>query len=218
MKVYIDGLVSYPEPKLTAKDNDSIMSYNLLIYFTSLCEFLFSTVHKGSIFCQAKSILGQNLLVLKKNNVQGYFMEIGYKNFSVCEMEFFHRLTCIYAACKISLEFDVIVYAPYRSTLRETARSELALAALRNSNAFHKVINFYSYLKSIFSRQNSMHTMSELSKSANTIDSWVKKYESPSQKVLNHTNRKLMSCCGLDYHDKDKKREKKSKHKSKKNL
>lgn len=93
---------------------------------------------------------------------------------------------------------------------------QLALAALRNSNALHKVVDFdrylfccmflcdpnfflvllhsaysltqinvsaemftltvtlnCSYLRSIFSRQNSMHTMSELIESFNAIDSWV---------------------------------------------
>ncbi|KAL2950301.1 hypothetical protein AAZX31_20G220900 [Glycine max] len=156
-------------------------------------------------------------------------------------------LTCIYAACKIeenhvsaeelgkgisqdhqmilnnemivyqSLEFDLIVYAPYRSvegfindmeeffnagdnqlemlkTLQETARFEvdkmmltdapllfppgqLALAALGNSNALHRVIDFDSYLRGIFSRENSMHTMSELSESLDAIDSWVIKIQ-----------------------------------------
>ncbi|XP_057424261.1 cyclin-H1-1 isoform X2 [Lotus japonicus] len=195
-------------------------------------------------------------------------------------------LTCIYAACKIeenhvsaeelgkgisqdhqmilnnemivyqSLEFDLIVYAPYRSvegfmndmeefcnagdaqlqmlkTLQDTAKLEvdkmmltdapllfppgqLALAALRNSNALHKVVDFDSYLRSIFSRQNSMHTMSELIESFNAIDSWVRKYKTPSEKELKHINRKLKSCWGHGSHDESKKREKKSKHKSKK--
>ncbi|RZB45449.1 Cyclin-H1-1, partial [Glycine soja] len=155
-----------------------------------------------------------------------------------------------------SLEFDLIVYAPYRSvegfindmeeffnagdnqlemlkTLQETARFEvdkmmltdapllfppgqLALAALRNSNALHRVIDFDSYLRGIFSRENSMHTMSELSESLDAIDSWVRKYKSPSEKELKHINRKLKSCWGHHSHDEGKKREKKSKHKSKK--
>nr|AFK42904.1 unknown [Lotus japonicus] len=155
-----------------------------------------------------------------------------------------------------SLEFDLIVYAPYRSvegfmndmeefcnagdaqlqmlkTLQDTAKLEvvkmmltdapllfppgqLALAALRNSNALHKVVDFDSYLRSIFPRQNSMHTMSELIESFNAIDSWVRKYKTPSEKELKHINRKLKSCWGHGSHDESKKREKKSKHKSKK--
>ncbi|KAK8467924.1 hypothetical protein PHAVU_007G179300 [Phaseolus vulgaris] len=117
-------------------------------------------------------------------------------------------------------------------TLQETARLEvdkmmltdapllfppgqLALAALGNSNALHKVVDFDSYLGSILSRQNSMHTMAELDESLHAIDSCVKKYKIPSEKELKHINRKLKSCWGHSSHDEGKKREKKSKHKSK---
>ncbi|KHN42891.1 Cyclin-H1-1 [Glycine soja] len=167
-----------------------------------------------------------------------------------------HRAKWIFSPQQLSLEFDLIVYAPYRSvegfindveefcnagddqlemlkTLQETARFEvdkmmltdapllfppgqLALAALSNSNALHRVIDFDSYLRGIFSHENSMHTMSELSESLNAIDSWVRKYKSPSEKELKHINRKLKSCWGHSSHDEGKKREKKSKHKSKK--
>ncbi|RYQ90445.1 hypothetical protein Ahy_B09g096548 isoform C [Arachis hypogaea] len=164
-----------------------------------------------------------------------------YLHWSVMEHQPKHiMLTCIYAACKIeenhvsaeelgkgisqdhqmilnnemiSLEFDLIVYAPYRSLegfmddmedfcnasedqlqmlkrLQDTARLEidkmmltdapllfppaqLALAALRSSVALHQVIDFDSYLSSLFSRQNSTHTMSELIEALNTIDSLV---------------------------------------------
>ncbi|XP_038883650.1 cyclin-H1-1 isoform X2 [Benincasa hispida] len=192
-------------------------------------------------------------------------------------------LTCIYAACKIeenhvsaeelgkgisqdhqiilnyemivyqSLEFDLIVYAPYRSVegyvndieelfhenaemlqmLKVTASLEvdkimltdapllfppgqLALAALRRSNEVHGVIDFESYLDSILSRQNSAHTISELYERINSIESLVNRYAFPSEKDLKHINRKLKSCWGLGSNDESKKREKKSKHKSKK--
>ncbi|PNY11859.1 cyclin-h1-1-like protein [Trifolium pratense] len=155
-----------------------------------------------------------------------------------------------------SLEFDLIVYAPYRSVegftdymeefcnagedelqmlkaLQNTARLEvdkvmltdapllfppgqLALAALRTSNALHKVLDFDSFLSRIFSHQNSTHTMAELLESLDAIDSWVRKYRSPSEKELKHINRKLKSCWGQSSHDEGKKREKKSKHKSRK--
>ncbi|OIW20078.1 hypothetical protein TanjilG_00569 [Lupinus angustifolius] len=156
-----------------------------------------------------------------------------------------------------SLEFDLIVYAPYRSvegfindmqeffnadddflqmlkTLQDTARLEvdkmmltdtpllfppgqLALAALHNSNALHKVLDFDGYLSSIFSRQNPVHRESEFIESLNAINSLVRKYKFPERKEQNHINRKLESCWGLSSHDESKKREKKSKHKSKKN-
>ncbi|XP_052730878.1 cyclin-H1-1 isoform X2 [Vigna angularis] len=235
---------------------------------------------------KVRSILGQNLLVLKKNNAYGYFMKTSYKKYVTTSASLIRsRLTCIYAACKIeenhvsaeelgkgisqdhqmilinemivyqSLEFDLIVYAPYRSvegfiidmeefcnggddqlqmlkTLQDTARLEvdkmmltdatllfppgqLALAALGNSNALHNVIDFDSYLESIFQGQNSMHTMAELAESLHAIDSCVKKYKIPSEKELKHINRKLKSCWGHSSHDEGKKREKKSKHKSK---
>ncbi|PON81674.1 Cyclin [Trema orientale] len=154
-----------------------------------------------------------------------------------------------------SLEFDLIVYAPYRSiegfindmeefcgskddqlqglkNLHEAAKMEvdkimltdapllfppgqLALAALRSSNGVHRVLDFERYLKRILSRQNSEHTTSELIESFNAIDSWVKRYKFPSEKDLKHINRKLKSCWGLSFYDESKKREKKSKHKSK---
>ena len=93
MEVDIDGTMAYPEPQITAKDNgkcyfwkfqsflyqyvDNTMSstfsialkvfHQVLVPLDCLCEFL--TVHKGSILCQLKSILGQNLLALKKSNL-----------------------------------------------------------------------------------------------------------------------------------------------------
>lgn len=195
------------------------------------------------------------------------------------------RLTCVYAACKIeenhvsaeelgkgisqdhqmilnyemivyqALEFDLIVYPPYRplegfindmedfcqvkngelqmlKDLHETAKLEvdkimltdapllfppgqLALAALRNSNKVQRVVNYESYLSSILSRQNSGHIISDLTENLDTIDSWVMKYKFPSEKDMKHINRKLKSCWGHGSHDESKKREKKSKHKSK---
>ncbi|KAF9621988.1 hypothetical protein IFM89_029208 [Coptis chinensis] len=97
------------------------------------------------------------------------------------------------------LGFDLIVYAPYRSIegfiddiedLQETAKKEvdrimltdapllfppgqLALAALRRSNEVHRVLDFERYLGSIISRQQSMHTSSELIESLDLINSLV---------------------------------------------
>ncbi|MFQ6635199.1 hypothetical protein Gotur_010080 [Gossypium turneri] len=184
-------------------------------------------------------------------------------------------LTCVYAACKIeenhvsaeelgkgisqdhqmilnyemivyqSLEFDLIVYAPYRSVegfvndmedLQETARLEvdkimltdaphlfppgqLALAALRNANEMHRVLDFEGYLRRILARQNSKHTILQLIESLDAIDAWVRKYKFPTEKDMKHINRKLKSCWGHSSHDEYvlKKREKK-RHKSHKSL
>ncbi|KAH9689357.1 Cyclin-H1-1 [Citrus sinensis] len=97
-----------------------------------------------------------------------------------------------------ALEFDLIVYPPYRplegfindmEDLHETAKLEvdkimltdapllfppgqLALAALRNSNKVQRVVNYESYLSSILSRQNSGHIISDLTENLDTIDSW----------------------------------------------
>ncbi|XP_061338016.1 cyclin-H1-1 isoform X1 [Gastrolobium bilobum] len=281
MEVDVDGSLSYPEAQMTAKDNAEKHSRTkplsieeeqcIRVFYENKLQEVCNNFHFPH------KIQATALIYFKRFYLQWSVMEHQPKNI---------MLTCIYAACKIeenhvsaeelgkgisqdhqmilnnemivyqSLEFDLIVYAPYRSVegfindmeefcnagddqlqmlknLQDTARLEvdkmmltdapllfppgqLALAALRNSNAFHKVLDFDSYLSSIFSRQNSMHTMSELFESLNEIDSWVRKYKVPSEKELKHINRKLKSCWGLSSHDEGKKREKKSKHKSKK--
>lgn len=281
MEVDVDGTLSYPEPQVTAKDNGDKHSrpkpinieeeqYMRVFYENKLQEVCnnFHFPHK---------IQATALIYFKRFYLQWSVMQHHPKNI---------MLTCIYAACKIeenhvsaeelgkgisqdhqlilnnemivyqSLEFDLIVYAPYRcidgfvddmeefcpvkddqihmlKALHETARLEvdksmltdapllfppgqLALAALRISNEVHRVLDFERYLRSILSRQSSVHSVSELIESLNAIDSWVKKYKFPSEKDLKHINRKLKYCWGLSSHDESKKREKKSKHKSKK--
>ncbi|KAL5146069.1 Cyclin-H1-1 [Glycine soja] len=263
MEVDVDGSLSYPEPQMTAKDSAEKHSRTKPLTIEEEQCIKGNTVFFFQYFEIVYDIQATALIYFKRFYLQWSVMEHQPKHI---------MLTCIYAACKIeenhvsaeeletlvlqSLEFDLIVYAPYRSvegfindmeeffnagdnqlemlkTLQETARFEvdkmmltdapllfppgqLALAALRNSNALHRVIDFDSYLRGIFSRENSMHTMSELSESLDAIDSWVRKYKSPSEKELKHINRKLKSCWGHHSHDEGKKREKKSKHKSKK--
>ena len=90
---------------------------------------------------------------------------------------------------------------------------QLALAALRTANEVHRVLDFERYLSSIVSCQNSAHAVSELTKFLDAIDSLVKSYKFPTEKDMKHINRKLKSCWGHNAHE-DKKREKKSKHKS----
>ncbi|KAH1203234.1 Cyclin-H1-1 [Glycine max] len=275
MEVDVNGSLSYPEPHMTAKDSaEKHYRTKPLSIEEEQCIKVFYENKLQEVYNNFRfphKIQATALIYFKRFYLQWSVMEHQPKHiiFSVCQIELFHRLTCVYAACKIeenhSLEFDLIVYAPYRSvegfindvevclvgpdaaefcnagddqlemlkTLQETARFEvdkmmltdapllfppgqLALAALSNSNALHRVIDFDSYLRGIFSHENSMHTMSELSESLNAIDSWVRKYKSPSEKELKHINRKLKSCWGHSSHDEGKKREKKSKHKSKK--
>ncbi|XP_039154724.1 uncharacterized protein LOC104414823 isoform X4 [Eucalyptus grandis] len=91
---------------------------------------------------------------------------------------------------------------------------QLALAALRHANEVHRVLDYERYLENMLIRQNSIHSSTELIQHLNAIDSSVRTYKFPSEKDMKHINRKLRSCWGLSSHD-DKKRDKKSKHKSK---
>ncbi|KAK9084156.1 hypothetical protein Scep_030627 [Stephania cephalantha] len=92
---------------------------------------------------------------------------------------------------------------------------QLALAALRRSNEVHRVLDFERYLNSIFSRQQTAHSISELIQSLNAIDNLVSKLKIPTAKDMRHIDRKLKSCLDPSSQDDSKKREKKSKHKSK---
>ncbi|MCL7041649.1 hypothetical protein MKW94_021146 [Papaver nudicaule] len=96
---------------------------------------------------------------------------------------------------------------------------QLALAALRKANAVHKVVDFPRYLEHIHSRrQRSNHVMSELIECLNAIDDYsVMELETPSAKEdLRHTDRKLKACLDPSSQEDSKKREKKSKHKTRK--
>ncbi|XP_034226892.1 cyclin-H1-1-like [Prunus dulcis] len=279
MEVDVDGTISYPEPQVIAKDNADKHSRPKPI---SIEEEQFMRVfyeNKLQEVCKnfhfPHKVQATALIYFKRFYLQWSVMQNHPKNI---------MLTCIYAACKIeenhvsaeelgkgisqdhqmilnnemivyqSLEFDLIVYAPYRSIegfiddmgefcginddrlqilqLLHAAKMEvdkimltdapllfppgqLALAALRSANQVHKVVDFERYLRSILSRQSSEHTVSELVEFLNAIDSWARKYKFPSDKDLKHINRKLKSCWGLSSHDESKKRDKKSKHKSK---
>ncbi|XP_073224113.1 cyclin-H1-1 isoform X2 [Cicer arietinum] len=281
MEVDVDGSLSYPEPQTTA--NDSAEKHSRIKPLSIEEEQCIKVFYENKLqevcknFHFPHKIQATALIFFKRFYLQWSVMEHQPKNI---------MLTCIYAACKIeenhvsaeelgkgisqdhqmilnnemivyqSLEFDLIVYAPYRSVvgftdymkefcnagedelqtlkaLQNTATLEIdkmmltdgpllfppgqmALAGLRTSNALHNVVDFDSFLSRILSHQNSMHTMAELQESLDAIDSWVRKYRSPSEKELKHINRKLKSCWGLSSHDEGKKREKKSKHKSKK--
>ncbi|KAJ9131434.1 hypothetical protein P3X46_035094 [Hevea brasiliensis] len=278
MEVDVDGSLSYPEPQVNAADNADKHSRPKSL---SVEEEQFMRVYYEyklrevcSAFYFPHKIQATALIYFKRFYLQWSVMEHDPKHV---------MLTCIYAACKIeenhvsaeelgkgisqdhqmilnyemivlqSLEFDLIVYAPYRSVegfindmeefchatddqiqmlkdLQATATAEvdkimftdapllfppgqLALAALRIANEMHQVLDFERYLRNILSRQNSVHTISDLIGSLDAIDSWVKKYKFPTEKDMKHINRKLKSCWGHGSHD-DKKREKKSKHKS----
>ncbi|MQL91521.1 hypothetical protein Taro_024127 [Colocasia esculenta] len=114
-----------------------------------------------------------------------------------------------------------------REDLRETAISEtdmimltdapllfppgqLALAALHRSNEVHKVVDFERYLDSTISRQRSVRGALELIESIQ-----LSVLQIPTAHDMKHIDRKLKSCFDPSSQD-EKKREKRSKHKSKK--
>ncbi|XP_039154982.1 cyclin-H1-1-like isoform X2 [Eucalyptus grandis] len=82
---------------------------------------------------------------------------------------------------------------------------QLALAALRHAN---EIPREHAHTPKFHSQQHRAHSASE-------CDSSVRTYKFPSEKDIKHINRKLRSCWGLSSHDDSKKRDKKSKHKSK---
>ncbi|KAL8099830.1 cyclin-H1-1 [Apium graveolens] len=88
---------------------------------------------------------------------------------------------------------------------------QLALAALRRSNQVHGVLDFERYLRSILSRQQPVHTISELTSALNNIDSVVSKLATPTASDMKHIDRKLKSCRDPSSHDKSKKRKHRSK-------
>ncbi|XP_021901994.1 cyclin-H1-1 isoform X1 [Carica papaya] len=278
MEVDVDGSLSYPAPQANARDNGDKHSRPKPLSFEEekfLRVFYEAKLREVcSAFFFPHKIQATALIYFKRFYLQWSVMQHHPKHII---------LTCVYAACKIeenhvsaeelgkgiqqdhqmilnyemavlqSLEFDLIVYAPYRSVegfvndmeefnrakdeeierlrdLHETAKLEvdkimltdapllfspgqLALAALRTANEVHRVLDFERYLSSIVSCQNSAHAVSELTKFLDAIDSLVKSYKFPTEKDMKHINRKLKSCWGHNAHE-DKKREKKSKHKS----
>ncbi|GAB4835819.1 Cyclin-H1-1 [Ancistrocladus abbreviatus] len=114
-----------------------------------------------------------------------------------------HR-TAVSEADKVMLTDAPLLFPP----------GQLALAVLRRANLMHKILDFERYLESILSRQQSAHSVSEFIQAFNAIDLLVKKIKILDDKELRHIARKLKSCQEGGSHD-DKKREKKSKHKSK---
>ncbi|KAG0455020.1 hypothetical protein HPP92_024312 [Vanilla planifolia] len=95
---------------------------------------------------------------------------------------------------------------------------QLALAALRRSNEVLKAINFERYLERISSAQRNPQNASQLVESLNAIDLLVDKLSIPTAKDMRHIDRKLRSCLDPSSQEESKKREKKSKHKSKRAL
>lgn len=92
---------------------------------------------------------------------------------------------------------------------------QLALAALSRSNGVLRVLDFESYMDNLLSRQHASHTIQEFADSLITIDLLIKRLKIPTAKDMRHIDRKLKSCWDPSTQDENKKREKRSKHKSK---
>ncbi|GLU09643.1 hypothetical protein SLE2022_264920 [Rubroshorea leprosula] len=250
IEVDAGGSFSYPKPQSNAKDSADKHSGPKPL---NVEEEQFMRVFNEdklrevcSAFYFPNKIQVTTLVYFKRFYLQWSVMEHHPKNI---------MLTCVYAACKIeenhvsaeelgkgisqdhqiilnyemtvyqSLEFDLIVSAPYHSIEgfvndieefcgtndEQTQMLKMALAALCRANEVHGLIDFENYLMSILTHQRSAHTILELTESLNAIDSWVLKFKFPTEKDMKHINRKLKSCLGHGTHD-EKKREKKSKH------
>ncbi|KAK3146155.1 hypothetical protein QOZ80_3BG0262390 [Eleusine coracana subsp. coracana] len=93
---------------------------------------------------------------------------------------------------------------------------QLALAALHKSNDVHKVLNnFDRYLERAIEKGGSACPVGQFIKSLNEINCLVDQLKIPTVKDMRHIDRKLKHCLDPSSHDEHKKKEKKSKHKSK---
>ncbi|OAY63683.1 cyclin-H1-1 [Ananas comosus] len=115
------------------------------------------------------------------------------------------RETALLEVDKMMLTDAPLLYTP----------GQLALAGLRRSNAVHRVLDFEGYLHNLFSRQRTAYSVSQLGELMGTIDSLVEQLKIPTAKDMRHIDRKLKSCWDPSAQDENKKREKRSKHKSK---
>ncbi|CAN1219891.1 CYCH1-1 [Linum perenne] len=91
---------------------------------------------------------------------------------------------------------------------------QLALAALRNANEVHGVVDFESWVCIRERDLDVFPSIIEAKSFMQVLFLQVQKYKFPTEKDMKHINRKLKSCWGDDCHGSSKKREKKSKHKS----
>ncbi|RZC89810.1 hypothetical protein C5167_035805 [Papaver somniferum] len=96
---------------------------------------------------------------------------------------------------------------------------QLALASLRKANDVHTVVDFPRFCIVLGARVFSsafQSYISELIECLNAIDYSVMKLKIPTAKDMRHADRKLKSCLDPSSQEDSKKREKKSKHKSRK--
>ncbi|KAL6132704.1 hypothetical protein ACLB2K_064943 [Fragaria x ananassa] len=256
-KVNDDGSLSYPEiakedadkhsrPKAVTVEEEQMMR---VFYETKLQEVCnnFHFPHK---------VQATALIYFKRFYLRWSVMQHEPKNII---------LTCIYAACKIeenhvsaeelgkgisqdhqlilnneliSLEFDLIVYAPYRSiegfiqdmedfcglkdeqlpmlqNLRNAAKMDVDKIMLTDTPLMFPPEQLA--LAALHSA-NQVHRVVDFDRYLGSMLSLLEfcTYHFRANKEILHINRKLKSCWGQSSRDESKKRDKKSKHKSKK--
>eukprot|EP00252_Welwitschia_mirabilis_P005313 TRINITY_DN15818_c0_g1_i1.p1 TRINITY_DN15818_c0_g1~~TRINITY_DN15818_c0_g1_i1.p1 ORF type:complete len:333 (+),score=72.01 TRINITY_DN15818_c0_g1_i1:456-1454(+) len=91
---------------------------------------------------------------------------------------------------------------------------QIALAALRRVNKERHLVDLNRYISLAFSKQNTTHSNTELFHFLNGIDTLVED-RMPKAEDMKRIDRKLKHCRNPGLHDESRKREKKSKHKSK---
>ncbi|KAL5712872.1 Cyclin-H1-1 [Ranunculus cassubicifolius] len=152
--------------------------------------------------------LGFDLIVYAPyRSIEGFIDDI--EDFCHAKNDHLQMLKDLQETAKLEVDRIILTDAPLLFP-----PGQLALAALRRSNEVHRVLDFERYLGSIISRQQSMHTSSELIESLNLIDSLLMNLHMPSSDDMKPIDRKLKYCLDPSLQD-DKKREKRSKHKSK---
>lgn len=156
--------------------------------------------------------LGFDLIVYSPyRSIDGFADDI--ENFLQAKDDSLRRLKDLQEAAKSEIDKNMLTDAPLLFP-----PGQLALAALRRLNKELKAFDFDRYMKSVCSRQRNTHAEAELVNFLNDIDVMVKDAKIPVAKDMRHIDRKLKHCRNPGLHDENKKREKKSKHKSKRSF
>lgn len=113
-------------------------------------------------------------------------------------------------AAKLEVDRIILTDAPHLFS-----PGQLALVALHRANEALRVLDFERYLESTLSRQGA-HAVPELAQSMTAVELLLGQLKIPTAKDMRHIDRKLKGCWDPSSQDENKKREKKSKHKSKK--
>ncbi|KAB2621523.1 cyclin-H1-1, partial [Pyrus ussuriensis x Pyrus communis] len=190
MEVDVDGTLSYPKPQVNADSHPKPISVEeeqfMRVFYENKLQEVCANFHFPH------KVQATALIYFKRFYLQWSVMQHHPKTIICCNHLCFLTGNIYVDGCFVEIA--------------GAAKTELPLAALRSANQVCRVADFERYLSSILSRQSSAHPiyffMANVCRQKNNKD-------------LKHINRKLKSCWGLSTHDESKKRDKKSKHKSK---